>query len=263
MSSQITHTQSSTYTPQPIYLTSVQQLCHFYSLTQPHHVTASHPYPGENHQGGLKEHRAKQKWQHETHSVTYVPGLSTLFDLSRIDVQPPPLFFCCPKPPPHHPSSLTWVYLVPLSNYFCHQHPSGHTILIHCSHMSKPSQYSLICSTRYSLSIPALLRISSFLTLPIRDFSTSLKLLKNFISRTFTFILSALLIPHASAPYNAVGTITPSYSWPLSPVRYCSAHFSALPTLNTTHSFCVPHPFHIVHQLPLATPRYLKTIHIL
>ena len=30
-------------------------------------------------------------------------------------------------------------------------------------------------------------------------------------SRTFTFLLSALLIPHESDPYTAVGTITPSY----------------------------------------------------
>ena len=42
-------------------------------------------------EGGPKEHRAKQNWQRETHSVTYEPGLSisTLSDLSRIDVQPP------------------------------------------------------------------------------------------------------------------------------------------------------------------------------
>ena len=40
---------------------------------------------------------------------------------------------------------------------------------------------------------------------------TPTKLLKHIISRTFTFLLSALLIPHAFAPYNAVGTITPSY----------------------------------------------------
>ena len=56
----------------------------------------------------------------------------------------------------------------------------------------------------YSLSIPALLRTSSFLTLSIRG--TPTKLLKHLISRTFTFPLSALLIPHDSAPYNAVGT---------------------------------------------------------
>ena len=41
---------------------------------------------------------------------------------------------------------------------------------------------------------------------------------------------------------------------PLSPVPYCSGHFSALPTLYTPDSFCIPHPFHILHKLTLATP---------
>ena len=41
---------------------------------------------------------------------------------------------------------------------------------------------------------------SSFQTISIRDPPT--KLLIHFISRTFIFLLSALLIPHASAPYN-------------------------------------------------------------
>ena len=31
-------------------------------------------------------------------------------------------------------------------------------------------------------------------------------------------------------------------------IIYCSAHFSALPMLYTPHSFCVPHPFHMLHQ---------------
>ena len=65
-------------------------------------------------EGGPKEHSAKQKWQRETHSVTYVPGLSTLSDLSRIVTQPPPSFLCCLRPPSHHPSSLTSVSLVPV-----------------------------------------------------------------------------------------------------------------------------------------------------
>ena len=71
-------------------------------------------------------------------------------------------------------------------------------ILIHSFHMSNSSQYSLISPTRYSLSISALLSTSSFLTQSIRD--TPTKLHKHFISRTFSFLLSALLIPHASAP---------------------------------------------------------------
>ena len=85
----------------------------------------------------------------------------------------------------------------PPSSYFRHQHPSGHTVLVHSFHMPKPSQYSLSTLLANSLSIPALLRTSSFITLSIHN--TPTKLLKHFIARTFTFLLSALLIPHASA----------------------------------------------------------------
>ena len=56
------------------------------------------------YKGGPKEQRAKRIWPRETHSVTYVPGLSTLSDLSLIDAQLPPLFLCCPMPPSHHPA---------------------------------------------------------------------------------------------------------------------------------------------------------------
>ena len=69
-------------------------------------------------EGGPKEHRAKQKWPRETHSVTYVAGLSTLSDLSRIVAQPPLSFICCPRPPSHHPSreisSSSWICLIAL-----------------------------------------------------------------------------------------------------------------------------------------------------
>ena len=54
------------------------------------------------------------------------------------------------------------------------------------------------------LSIPALQRASSFLTLSIRD--TPTKLLKHFISKhslSFSHHFSYGVIPHASAPYNA------------------------------------------------------------
>ena len=76
-----------------------------------------------------------------------------------------------------------------------------------------------------------LIRTSSFLTLFIRH--TSTELLKHFISKTVTFILSALLIPHASAPYNAVCSITLSY-------RYCLAFILNLPVLLST-LFIAPH----------------------
>ena len=115
----------------------------------------------------------------------------------------------------------------------------------------KPSQYSMIRSTHqlpFDTSSPTHLLIPN--SISIRD--TPTKFFKHLIS-TFTFLHSALLIPHASAPYNEVGTITPScrhflyrhlfyrHFFYLSPILYCSTHFSALPKLYTPHSFCVPH----------------------
>ena len=84
-------------------------------------------------EGGPKEHRTKQKWQRATHSVTCVSGLSTLFDLSRIDPQPPPSFHCCPITPSHHPSSLTSVFLVP------------------ALHLHQPSTFLMPYGTRQSI----------------------------------------------------------------------------------------------------------------
>ena len=73
------------------------------------------------------------------------------------------------------------------------------------------SAINILLAIRYSSiqDTPTKLLKCFISSLSIRD--TPTKLLKRFISRTFTFLLSALLIPHASAPYNAVGTITPSY----------------------------------------------------
>ena len=84
----------------------------------------------------------------------------------------------------------------PPSTYFNHQRSSGHTVLIHSFHICKLSQFSLICFLSHSLSIPAHRSSSSFPILSIRD--TPTKLLKHFISRSFTFLLSALRIPHIS-----------------------------------------------------------------
>ena len=143
-----------------------------------------------------------------------------------------------------------------------HHHSSialGHLHTIHQPNLSLPRTrpplnhlntlgYALLVNF---LSISALLRISSFLTLPIRH--TSTKPFKDFISRTLIFLLSALRILHASGSNNAVNTITPSYTdtfWHLFPIFYCSAYFSAL---YNSYSFCVPHPFHILYQLPLPT----------
>ena len=83
----------------------------------PNRIMWGHPTPLQvittrAQEGGLKEHRDKQKWPRETHLVTYAPGLSTVSDLSRIDAQPPLPSLCCPRPPSHHPFSLTLVSLV-------------------------------------------------------------------------------------------------------------------------------------------------------
>ena len=117
MSGRITHTSSNIHLFAHIFesCTLIFSICALYSLSQPHHVTASHPSPGDNHQstgGRPNEHRDKQKWPPETHSITYIPRLSTLYNLSRIVSQPPQSFLSCPSPPVHHPSSLTSVYLV-------------------------------------------------------------------------------------------------------------------------------------------------------
>ena len=102
-----------------------------YSLSQPHHVMASHPSPGDNH------------WWRETHSVTKVLGLSTLFNLLCIVGQPPLSFLCCPRAKATFMPSIQPNLSLPHTH---HQHPSGHTILIHSSSLlAKP------------LSIPALL----------------------------------------------------------------------------------------------------------
>ena len=110
--------------------------------------------------------------------------------------------------------------------------------------MPKPSQYSLICSARYnSLSIPALLRTFSFLTLPIRD--TPTKLLKKLYRKNIHF--PSLSTSHTpclcSVQRRWYNNLLHIYSyWPLSPILYCSGNFSALPKLYTPYSFCLPHP---------------------
>ena len=72
--------------------------------------------------GGPKEHRAKQKWPRETHSVTYVLGLSTLSDLLRVD---PSLHrhSRCPRPHSNHPPSVSSISLVPIPFWPYDTHP--------------------------------------------------------------------------------------------------------------------------------------------
>ena len=80
------------------------------------------------------------------------------------------------------------------------------------------------------------------------------------ISNTFTFLLSALLIPHGSAPYNAVGTITHSYRHFLafipSPLLL-SFLFSAPHTLYPSFILCTT-PLSHPQSAATCDPRYLK-----
>ena len=115
-----------------------------------------------------------------------------------------PRYSCCPRPPSHHPSSLTSVSLVPALRLLPSTTPfwpyGTHPFFPHAQTISILSDL-LYSQIPFLFSSPTQLFI--ILTLSIRD--TPTKLLKHFFSRTFTFLLSALLIPHASAPYNAVG----------------------------------------------------------
>ena len=100
--------------------------------------------------------------------------------------QPQPASFSCPKPLHNiHPTQPRSTLHSP-STSICQQLPSSHTVLINSLPVFKPSQYSLILSPHKHLSIPALLLISSFLTLSIHD--TPTKLLKHLISRMLALI---------------------------------------------------------------------------
>ena len=108
-----------------------------------------------------------------------------------------------------------------------------------------------------SLSITALLHTSSFLTLCLYPFV----ILQPNFSNTSSQEHSLSFSQHFAYPMPQLRT-TPlvrlllhiNTSWPFSPILYCLGHFSALSMLYTPHSFGVPHPFHILHRLPLVTP---------
>ena len=148
---------------------------------------------------------------------------SPLFPIIRalIVAPPPQAFLCCPSPQATFtpsiqrnlglPRTRPWLISqsIPFWPYGTHPvFPQAQTISILSDLLYK------IYMLANSVSIPALLRTSSFQTLSIRD--TPPKLLKHFILRTFTFLLSALLITHAYAcgiGNCTIGTITPSYNY--------------------------------------------------
>ena len=78
MSSQVKHTHSQQDTPLSPYTwqlsLDVQKLRPFYSLSQPYHVTASLPFPCDNHQimGGRSERTQRQAKMAALNSLSYI-----------------------------------------------------------------------------------------------------------------------------------------------------------------------------------------------
>ena len=150
----------------------------------------SHPSPGDKSPGRGRVIRTRVN----LNRLYYMHQGSPLLP-KFIVAQPPPPSFCCQRASSRHSSNLTSVYLVPALNL---RLPSTHfreysSILSMCpNHLN-----TLSTELDHSLSFPALL--SFFPTSSIYD--TPSKLLKNYIPRIFNFLLSALLIPQASAPF--------------------------------------------------------------
>ena len=180
----------------------------FYILSQPHHVTTSLPSPGDNHQitGGRSERTRCQAKMATWNSFSYIctralhsfRSLAHCRAASVISLLPKATF--TPSIQPNLGLPRTRPPLTSAIN--THLAIRYSSIVSTCPNHLNTHWSALLANSLY---VPALLRTSSFLTLSIRD--TPRKLLVHLISRTFTF----LLIPHASASYNAVGTITFSY----------------------------------------------------
>ena len=126
--------------------------------SQPLHVSASHPFPGDKAAGGRSERTPESSKNYRlTLDHPHIRKGSQL-----LPMLPPPSSLCCPRPPSHHPSNLTSFYPVPAF----HLLPPSTLIAIrdiHSLHVSKSSQYSLIHSTRQLLFYSIFLRTSSFL----------------------------------------------------------------------------------------------------
>ena len=203
---------------------------------------ASHPSPGDNHQGERTQGQAKTaEWN--SFSYRYTRALqSTLSPIflafcrayTVIPLLPKAIYTPSIQPNlslPRTRSRFTSAINTLLAIWYS-------SILSTC-----PNHHNTLWSALFanSLSITALLSTYSFPTLSIHD--TPTKLLKHFISRTFTLLLSALLIPHASTPYNAVGTITPSYGYILAYILYCSY------TSIAQHTFSAPMLIPLIHSV--------------
>ena len=153
--------------------------------------------------------------------------------------------------------------------------PCTHTPLVSTINILLAIQFSSILSTcqkhlntlwsallANSLSIPALLHTSSFLTLS--TYNTLTKLLKHFIWRTFTFLLSALLILTYPIPLLCTKPLVLlllhlDTCWPLSPILYCSIHFPPFSAPHAQYPSFILCTTSLSHPPSAATcdPRYL------
>ena len=118
-------------------------------------------------------------------------------------------------------------------------------LYLHSHHVSNPSKHSLILFTLqlFFFHIPAFCSK----TFP---FVSLLSHFSNISSQAYSLSFSLHYL-YGYTQYNVISTTAFSH---LYPILYCRSHFSAFPTSCTSHSFSVPHPFHILHPLWLATP---------
>ena len=116
--------------------------------------------------------------------------------------QPQPSSHCYPRPPSHYLSNLTTDSPVLVLHLFRHQQPSSHTVHVHSVHVTKPSQHSVIHSTRqlsfYSSS-------STDLFVPNCPFVSLLPKFLNTSSPEHSLIFSLhFSYPMYLPPYNAL-----------------------------------------------------------
>ena len=165
MSSQITPTPIIQYTPLRPYtrhlLIDFQYFRLFHSLLQPHHVTVSYHFRGDN-----PPYLGRTVWKNAGQSKNGCVNLNhqhMLKGSSLLVTKPPPSPLCCSNPhsrhasihPTNQPSYVGLPRARPSFTYFRHQPPSSHTVLVHSLHKPKPSRYS-DQPFADSFSIPAL-----------------------------------------------------------------------------------------------------------
>ena len=125
-------------------------------------------------------------------SATYASRLSTPFHLSCTVMQSQPPSLCCPRAPLHHPSNVTSVYSLPVIHLIAPSTPCKP----YGTHPLSPHVQTI--SILY-LSTPFLLQL--YLVPPNSNNCIhswhSHQTFQHFISRTFSFFLSALFISHA------------------------------------------------------------------